>query len=184
MSFFTSSSKTIKRSSGRRTRSSRQRTGTRNVRTWPTVQLNFGNNVLLAVRQPVPELPALYKVEVGISNLRGKNVQQKKTRPPACKNLSHVSRSRDLFFVWPKINFYTKFSKGTTSTFNALQPLPFSPKMPKDRYQRKSRKLDQTMNDSLWRNVVEWPMSTTGQTWDIWGRQILGIAFSSRKNTM
>ena len=48
------------------------------IRTWPTVQLNFGNDVLLGVRQPVPEFPALYKVEVGISNLRVKIFQQKK----------------------------------------------------------------------------------------------------------
>ena len=42
------------------------------VWTWPTVQLNFGNEVLLAARQPVPEVPAVYKVEVGISKLRVK----------------------------------------------------------------------------------------------------------------
>ena len=68
--------------------------------------------------------------------------------------------------------FCTRFSKGTTWTLNALQPLLHSPKMLKYRYQHKSHKLDRTMNDSLWRNVVQWPMSTTGQTCVLWGRQI------------
>ena len=42
-------------------------------------------------------VPCSWKVEVGKPDLHVKNFQQKKPRPPARKNLSHVSRSRDLF---------------------------------------------------------------------------------------
>ena len=52
-----------------------------------------GNDLLLVARPPVPDK----KVEFGIPDLRAKKFQHKKNRPPARKNLSHVSRSRDLF---------------------------------------------------------------------------------------
>ena len=53
-----------------------------------------------------------WKVEVGIPDLHVKNFQQKKDRPPALKNLSHVSRSRDLFlFGLVDFFFSIKFIK-------------------------------------------------------------------------
>ena len=94
------------------------------------------------------------------------------SRRKSCACMRSLSRRGLLGGFSVKLIFDTKFSKGTTSTLKALQQLMSSSKMPKDRYQRKSHKLDRTMNDLLWRNVVQWPMPTTCQTCVIWGRQI------------
>ena len=67
----------------------------------------------------------------------------------ACACMRLLSRHRPLGSFSVKLISILKFSKGPTWTLNALQLLPHSPKMPKDRNQRKSYKLDRTMNDSL-----------------------------------
>ena len=60
-------------------------------------------------------VPCSWKVEVGIPHLCVKNFQQKKKdRPPARKNLSHVSRSRDLFLFGLTANVST--NNGTDLT--------------------------------------------------------------------
>ena len=105
-----------KRSSGARAEEARD-SGLELVRgtpTWPTVQHTRAAWATLATTffwqleatGTRVTVPCSWKVEVGIPDLRVhvKNFQQKKNRPTARKNLSHISRSRDLFLfqcVWP-----------------------------------------------------------------------------------
>ena len=78
-------------------------------------------------------VPCSWKVEVGIPDLRVKNFQQKNNRPPARKNLSHVSRSRDLFLfglrsllsrTWAASHWQQETVSAFAGLHSAMEALP------------------------------------------------------------
>ena len=99
MTFFTSSSNTMNRSSSGR--SSRQRTRARYtyVANRPTHTRGLGDsgNDVFWQRGYQSYCFLLLKSRGGRAGFACKKISAKKDRPPARKNLSHVSRSRDLF---------------------------------------------------------------------------------------